>query len=185
MMQDFPNMNSYGPHSDMVQEIIDFACSGRILRRTDAINDGSVIVENNFANALERARDQGQNEDEDDEDEEKDDDWLSWGGIREHELSEFYLTAPELSCNKEINAALRQAGEAIRQCIKDHLPEEYMQALNDIDGDMSCCARSRAMVGKQNHFFEKIFQIYQNGAWPCGWEGNYPEGKLIVFQPKL
>ena len=24
---------------------------------------------------------------------------------------------------------------------------------------------------------------YQSGSWPCGWEGHWPHGKLVVFLP--
>jgi len=30
-------------------------------------------------------------------------------------------------------------------------------------------------------FFGKLLKIYENGNFPCGWEGNYPKGKLIVY----
>lgn len=32
-----------------------------------------------------------------------------------------------------------------------------------------------------NIFFDKILKVYLAGGWPCGWEGEYPEGRLIVF----
>lgn len=30
-------------------------------------------------------------------------------------------------------------------------------------------------------FFEELFKIYENGNFPCGWVGKYPNGSLIVF----
>ncbi len=27
-----------------------------------------------------------------------------------------------------------------------------------------------------------IEDAYFKGGWPCGWEGKYPEGKLVVFK---
>jgi hypothetical protein len=30
-------------------------------------------------------------------------------------------------------------------------------------------------------FFTKLLDWYMRGHYPCGWEGEYPEGKLIVF----
>lgn len=30
-------------------------------------------------------------------------------------------------------------------------------------------------------FFLNILAIYEGGNFPCGWEGDWPQGKLIVF----
>jgi hypothetical protein len=30
-------------------------------------------------------------------------------------------------------------------------------------------------------FFEKLFQIYSRGRFPCGWEGEWPTGRLMVI----
>ncbi len=36
---------------------------------------------------------------------------------------------------------------------------------------------------KKNHpFWNMIEDAYFKGDWPCGWEGKYPEGKLVVFK---
>ena len=36
---------------------------------------------------------------------------------------------------------------------------------------------------KKNHpFWNMIEDAYFKGLWPCGWEGKYPEGKLVVFK---
>ena len=46
------------------------------------------------------------------------------------------------------------------------------------------CIRTRAIVGKKNHLYEKIFEVYLSGGWPCGWSGNYPNGALKVYYTK-
>jgi len=30
-------------------------------------------------------------------------------------------------------------------------------------------------------FFLKLIQIYESGHFPCGWDGDWPQGRLIVF----
>ena len=171
-------MNTYGQHTESVQEVADFASSNKVLSKPISFSDDTVIIEDNFEAALHRSRTQGQDNDED-----MDENWLCWLGIRSHELSQFYLTAPEASIDRELNASIGNLGEAIRKNLEVGLPEDYMLALNDIDGDLSSCAQSRAYVGEANPFFEKLFDLYKAGVWPCGWEGNYPAGKLVVFVP--
>lgn len=29
--------------------------------------------------------------------------------------------------------------------------------------------------------WKKIKQAYLNSGWPCGWDGNFPDGKLVIF----
>lgn len=30
-------------------------------------------------------------------------------------------------------------------------------------------------------FYRHLYQIYLSGHLPCGWEGEFPNGRLIVF----
>ena len=32
-----------------------------------------------------------------------------------------------------------------------------------------------------SEFYRRLLKIYTSGHLPCGWEGNYPSGKIIVF----
>ena len=34
---------------------------------------------------------------------------------------------------------------------------------------------------KENQFINNLLQVYLAGGWPCGWEGEYPKGRLVVF----
>jgi hypothetical protein len=36
-------------------------------------------------------------------------------------------------------------------------------------------------VGQKDGFFTKLMVWYRLGHWPCGWKGDYAEGKLIVL----
>lgn len=46
--------------------------------------------------------------------------------------------------------------------------------------ELSCCARARYVCGKENEFFEKVYNAYKAGGWPCGWD----DGKIIVYVPE-
>jgi hypothetical protein len=37
--------------------------------------------------------------------------------------------------------------------------------------------------GLESHFGTLIYTIYSAGAWPCGWVGEFPNGKPIIFWP--
>lgn len=65
-----------------------------------------------------------------------------------------------------------------RRLVQVHLPAEllmvvewdivsYMQELNYADV-------------QRPSFFRSLWSAYQSGRFPCGWQGNYPEGALIL-----
>lgn len=34
---------------------------------------------------------------------------------------------------------------------------------------------------KNEPFHEELLNIYEQGYFPCGWKGTYPEGKIVIF----
>lgn len=34
---------------------------------------------------------------------------------------------------------------------------------------------------KEEPFHNELLNIYEQGCFPCGWKGTYPEGKIIIF----
>ncbi|MDG5471417.1 cytoplasmic protein [Jeotgalibacillus sp. ET6] len=65
----------------------------------------------------------------------------------------------------------------------DFLPFDYIDINEEVEGDLTMCALNRLVNGKTENFHEKLFQVYKQGAWPCGWKGKYPAGKIIVYVP--
>ena len=63
-----------------------------------------------------------------------------------------------------------------------HLEEGLKDSLfSDIDVDLFNCYLNNKY--KKNHpIWNMIEDAYFKGFWPCGWEGKYPEGKLVVFK---
>jgi hypothetical protein len=42
-------------------------------------------------------------------------------------------------------------------------------------------AASEIAKNSQENLFRNLMDWYRRGHWPCGWDGKYPHGKLIVF----
>lgn len=59
---------------------------------------------------------------------------------------------------------------------------EMMNFFDDIYGDLTEIAIGKA-IGYETHLYKNAWSAYQLGAFPCGWKGEYPEGKLCVFLP--
>ncbi|WP_121616340.1 cytoplasmic protein [Virgibacillus halodenitrificans] len=67
--------------------------------------------------------------------------------------------------------------------LNDFLPIDYIDINEEVEGDLTMCALNRLVNGKIDNFYERIFEIYKQGGWPCGWKGAYPIGKIIVYVP--
>jgi hypothetical protein len=42
-------------------------------------------------------------------------------------------------------------------------------------------ANSYLYTGHSSFFFLELLTVYEAGHWPCGWEGQWPDGVLLVF----
>ena len=59
---------------------------------------------------------------------------------------------------------------------------EYADYLNDIEADLLNCYLNIKHIQKYP-LWNAVFKAYKKGVFPCGWLGDYPEGKLVVFHP--
>ena len=65
--------------------------------------------------------------------------------------------------------------------IKDKTIDEKVPTLMDSLFDDFLYIIFNDYSNMNNHFFNNLLQVYLAGGWPCGWEGEYPEGRLVVF----
>lgn len=105
----------------------------------------------------------------------------TWQDIKDLQMASVKEEVYKHENYKAINEELRKIG--IRNISKIGLSNECKEVWDDVYNDLINCIKVRAILGKSNHFFEKIFEIYLSGGWPCGWEGNFPNGKIKVFYP--
>jgi len=166
----------YGKNSDKVQEVIDLVCSGQILSVTPAVTDTSLVIENDFNRAVYKSRTQDIEEDEDE-------DKLTWKDVRSAELRKVYAKMYKLSDFGAVEKELTELPTAFFKCLRRKLPKQYDEIMDEIIGDLYACAFARAVDEAGSPFFERLLNIYQSGGWPCGWEGQYPEGTLVVYAP--
>jgi hypothetical protein len=54
---------------------------------------------------------------------------------------------------------------------------------NEIVAVLWYCAENRAFNGLTDNFWERMFRLYQEGLWPCGWRGAYPApGQCVAYR---
>ena len=109
-------------------------------------------------------------------------DGYSWVDIRELVMSKVNEDKYSMENYKEFNKKIDDFESLIRKDLK--IAKEYRETWDDAYADIVNCAICRAIYGQNDSLFEKLYNVYKSGGWPCGWEGNFPEGKLIAFYPK-
>lgn len=112
----------------------------------------------------------------------------SWTDFREDRVANLKGEIYKYNNYREISKAIFNSKICNIRDIYPKFNNRYLEQLeeirNEMEADLSFCLTSRLIMGKNNYFFEKIFKAYLTGGWPCGWEGDFPEGKLIVYYPK-
>jgi hypothetical protein len=61
----------------------------------------------------------------------------------------------------------------------DRMPKHFLDAADDILAHLSICWLSR-LIGEDS-FFERVFEAYAFGFWPCGWLEADDQSDIIVF----
>ena len=112
----------------------------------------------------------------------------SWTDFREDQVADLNGEIYKCSNYKELEEAIFNSKICNIRVIHPKFKNTYLKQLKEIDNeleaDLSFCLISRLIMGKDNYFFEQILKAYVSGGWPCGWKGNYPDGKLILYYPK-
>jgi hypothetical protein len=111
-----------------------------------------------------------------------------WRDIIAIEASKFFCIEPnqwkiQMSGGRVI---LAEIADEIEQHLRNEIPDKYKKYYfeQEIAGHCKYLILCRLVEGKTNSFFELLFDIYKSGGYPCGWEGYYPRGRLIVYYPK-
>ncbi|MHC1748071.1 MAG: hypothetical protein AB9856_06745 [Cellulosilyticaceae bacterium] len=112
----------------------------------------------------------------------RNEDGYMWSDIKSNIFAEVKDQIYELDNYKEINQAIREL--KLITLSEVIMSKEAEKVFNEIHSDLMICMRTRVITGKENKFFEDILDAYFLGGWPCGWFGNYPDGKLIVYCPE-
>lgn len=110
-----------------------------------------------------------------------DDEYYTWQDIKDLQIASVKEEVYKYKNYKSINEELKKIG--IKNVNKIALSNECKEIWDDVYDDLINCIKVRAIIGG-NYFFEKIFEVYLSGGWPCGWEGNFPNGKMKVFYLK-
>ena len=63
---------------------------------------------------------------------------------------------------------------------KDHSGVSEAPLINNMQGDIYRLLHSYA-YGEVDPLWKSVEEAYLSGGIPCGWDGKYPEGRMVVY----
>jgi hypothetical protein len=163
---------AFGIHTSLVEEILTAIANGDILSPHAPIADPLALVIADLDEAKRYAWSRPI----------AGDDISTWNDLREDEVAPFHALPYERPDLKPAYDSTDTLLEPLSKLLREKLPANYAELRDDVAADLQHCAMNRALHGLlPDSFWERMWQIYRRGGWPCGWEGEYPQGRLVVF----
>lgn len=163
------NVN-FGENTQLVEKVMNFIYNSKMFNNRGFITNAEVI--NDFGEAQNFAWSQDLNED-----------YTVWEYVKSVESENIVEKVYNLDFASLQDELYEYFGNHINNA-NDFLPFDYIDINEEVEGDLTMCALNRLVNGKTDNFYERIFDIYKQGGWPCGWKGAYPNGKIIVYVPE-
>ncbi|WP_019637144.1 hypothetical protein [Paenibacillus fonticola] len=160
----------YGEYSSLVEEVINYIQSNQLFQGNKQLDDEFTIIDD-----FEQAQEIAWTQDLDIVD-------TLWEYVKSSEDSEIIGKVYEKEL-RSVERELKELFDSTESYSEGFFPSGYLDIIEEVQGDLFMCAINRLVNGKTNNFYEELFRIYQSGGWPCGWEGKYPEGRIITFIP--
>lgn len=111
-----------------------------------------------------------------------------WSSILEYnnDLLKISDLTLEYSFRDNIEREIKESNEKITSALilqftHNALPNEILGVISE---NFNVFLNEMAYFGKLSSFQNILLQAYKRGFFPCGWRGNFPSGKLIVFSRK-
>jgi hypothetical protein len=169
-------MEDYGPHNALVEDVIAAVEQGRVFRPSHPVDAPGALVIDAIADAKEYAWSRPIAGDES----------STWNDLREDEVAPFHAVPYDHPERRPAYEAVEARLEWFFDVLRAKLPAPYADLIDDVAADLRHCALNRALHGLvPDSFWERVWQVYRQGAWPCGWDGEYPAGRMVIFQPPL
>ncbi|MCY7993388.1 cytoplasmic protein [Bacillus haynesii] len=161
---------NFGKNTQLVEEVMSFIRNNKMFFNEN-FNVPILQVINNFSDAQNFAWSQDLNEVD-----------TVWENVKSLETGNIVEKIYDLDLATQQDDLYEYFGD-YENYSENFLPFDYVDIHEEIEGDLTMCALNRLVNGKTNNFYEKVFEIYKEGGWPCGWKGIYPKGEFIVFVP--
>lgn len=110
-------------------------------------------------------------------------DYTNWRDLRKFQLYAYYDFTREKKIDGrqyelDMEVIDDQLHPLMEQQILGQIPEEFVI---EIEQDLNMIRRFRGVLGETPHMMNTLFMMYRSGGYPCGWDGKFPEGKMVVY----
>jgi hypothetical protein len=163
-------MAYYDQHIRLINEVVEFARSGPLLVPVGAASGVRTITDFDQAKRFCWSELYGGGE-------------YSWTDLRERQMGKVLGLGYRIPGFKEAEKDLDQYCNIVLNSFHDRVDDKYQDISDDATADLCNCLQSRAIQGDTPGFFERMFKVYTQGLWPCGWDGDYPDGRFIACVP--
>lgn len=102
-----------------------------------------------------------------------------WGDLRSYQARIFHEQSPDPDKTSAFRTLLDDLDAVLHTRLR-RSPIEWM--LPEIAGDLYLMVRG-AVFEIQVPLFNEMFEVYRAGGFPCGWDGHYPDGRLVAPFP--
>ncbi|WP_307220285.1 cytoplasmic protein [Paenibacillus tundrae] len=161
----------YGQNTSLVLEVIKFISNNKLFESNSHFPKDVTIVDD-----YERAKQLAFSQDLKLVD-------VTWQDVKSNESAALFSSIYKEENLKETDNELSEIFESSDNYNEDFIPFDYWDISEEIESDLYKIALNRFINGNKTNFYEEMFECYQSGGWPCGWEGIYPNGKFIVYVP--
>lgn len=107
---------------------------------------------------------------------------FTWSDLRSLTMRRIHQAGYATEGYPLIEASLsKQMDELSRALIKRFRGDADEALGEDVISDMHHVLRARAVGGRSGGFAEQMIEAYREGYWPCGWVGEFPEGRPLTY----
>jgi hypothetical protein len=167
-------MNEERSLDSLIEDIEQTAQAGGLLSPRTAIRGDNLLIIEDFEQAKDYAWHRFISDDEN---------APNWTDLRAEEVARLLGATYDDPSLASVRASIRATGQRFADEIV--LPPVFEAAFEDITADLQHVALSRVVMKAPPGLFTQMWDVYRQGGWPCGWEGSYPDGRLVVFQPAV
>ncbi|MGH1287384.1 cytoplasmic protein [Bacillus toyonensis] len=164
----------YGENTKLVEEVIEYIQKRNLFDRNDIklhslLNDIEIIHDFDQAQELAWSQDLDVIQ-------------IVWDDIKSDESAKLLEGTynPDMEAKKDM---LYEVFSDNQNYSQEFISIDHINIIEEVERDLEMCALNRLVNGKVDNFYERIFAMYKLGGWPCGWKGEYPEGRMIVYSP--
>lgn len=110
-----------------------------------------------------------------------------WIGLREKHFSERLPSKEKMSDDKNQKKKYLEISQNLERSLFLEIKKNVLKRNLNIEiagvifEDFRMIVQKRAFRKEPHPWAEGMHRIYMAGGWPCGWEGRYPDGNLLIF----